>query len=90
MEQVDRAAGGILWRIVATILTLTAFLVGTLIFVGFYTDGYTLFQKIVVFLVGFILSIAAVSIIWVAWAGRRGWMRGKWGPWSSLQKPVPA
>ena len=84
MEQVDRATGGFLWRIVATIATLTAFLVGTLIFVGFYTESYTLFQKIVVFLVGFILSIAAVSIMWVAWAGRRGWMRGKWGPWSFL------
>ncbi|HET7405374.1 MAG TPA: hypothetical protein VFJ63_04580 [Candidatus Bathyarchaeia archaeon] len=82
LEQVERVSGGVLWRIIATILTLTVFLVGTLIFVGFYTDGYTLFQKIIVFLVGFILSIATVSIIWVAWASRRGWMRGKGGPWS--------
>jgi uncharacterized membrane protein YdbT with pleckstrin-like domain len=80
MEQVDRAARGMVWRIIGTILTLTAFLVGTLIYVGFYTDGYSLFQKIVVFLVGFILAIAVVAIMWVAWAGRRGWIHDRWGP----------
>jgi uncharacterized membrane protein YdbT with pleckstrin-like domain len=80
MEQVNSAARGMVWRIIGTILTLTAFLVGTLVYVGFYTNGYSLFQKIVVFLVGFILAIAVVAIMWVAWARRRGWIHGRWGP----------
>ena len=82
MEKVDRAAHGVVLGIIASIVTLAAFLVGTLIFVGFYTHGYSPFQKLVVFLVGFILAIATISIMWVAWASRRGWIRGRW--WSSF------
>ncbi len=51
MEQVDKAASGMVLRIVGTILVFTAFLVGSLIYVGFYTSGYSLFQRIVVVLV---------------------------------------
>lgn len=65
-------------RIVGTIITLAGFLVGSLIYVGFYTAGYTLFQKIVVVLVALIIAIAAISVMWVSWAGRRGWIRDKW------------
>jgi hypothetical protein len=50
-------------RIIGTILTLTALLVGTLTYVGFYTNGYSIFQKLVVFLVGFILAMAVVAIM---------------------------
>jgi hypothetical protein len=80
MGQVDKSAHGMVSRIIGTIVTLAVFLIGTLIYVGFYTNGYSLFQKIVVFLVGFILAIAVVSIMWVAWAGRRGWIHERWGP----------
>ncbi len=80
MQQVDKTTSGMIWRIVATILVFTAFLVGSLIYVGFYAGSYDLFQKIIVVLVAFILAIATVAIMWVAWAGRRGWMRGRWGP----------
>ncbi len=80
MEQVDKAAGGMVWRIVGTILVFTAFLVGSLVYVGFYTSGYSLFQKIVVVLVALILAIATVGIMWVSWAGRRGWIHDRWGP----------
>ena len=80
MEHVEKTARGMIARIIGTIVTLAVFLIGTLIYVGFYTNGYSLFQKIVVFLVGFILAIAVVSIMWVAWAGRRGWIHERWGP----------
>ncbi len=59
---------------------VAAFLAGSLIYVGFYTSGYDLFQKIVVFLVAMIIAVAAIAIMWVTWAGRRGWMRDRWGP----------
>ena len=64
-------------RVVLSIITLAAFLVGSLIFVGFYTSGYDLFQKIVVVLVAMIIAFAALAIVWVTWAGRRG-MMGWW------------
>ena len=64
-------------RVVLSIITLAAFLVGSLIFVGFYTSGYDLFQKIVVLLVAMIIAFAALAVLWVTWAGRRG-MRGWW------------
>ncbi len=50
---------------------------GSLIFVGFYTSGYGLFQKIVVILVAMIIAFAGLAIVWVTWAGRRGIM-GWW------------
>jgi hypothetical protein len=80
MQRVNMAARGLFRRIVGTIVTLTAFLVGTLVYVGFYTKGYDVFQKVVVLLVGFILAIAIVTIMWVSWAGRHGWIREQWGP----------
>jgi hypothetical protein len=64
-------------RVVASIITLAAFLSGSLIFVGFYASGYDLFQKIVVFLVALIIALAALAVLWVTWAGRRG-MMGRW------------
>jgi hypothetical protein len=74
MRQVEKTASGMILRIVATILVFTAFLVGSLIYVGFYAGSYDLFQKIIVVLVAFILATATVAIMWVSWAGRRGWM----------------
>jgi high-affinity Fe2+/Pb2+ permease len=80
MQQVEKTASGMMRRIGATILVFTAFLVGSLIYVGFYASSYDLFQKIIVVLVAFILATATVAIMWVSWAGRRGWMRGRWEP----------
>ena len=80
MQQVEKTASGMILRIVATILVFTAFLVGSLIYVGFYAGSYDLFQKIIVVLVAFILAIATVAIMWISWAGRRGWIHGRWEP----------
>jgi high-affinity Fe2+/Pb2+ permease len=80
MQQVEKTASGMILRIVGTILVFTAFLVGSLIYVGFYASSYDLFQKIIVVLVAFILATATVAIMWVSWAGRRGWIRGRWEP----------
>jgi hypothetical protein len=80
MQQVEKTASGMILRIVATILVFTAFLVGSLIYVGFYAGSYDLFQKIIVVLVAFILATATVAIMWVSWAGRRGWIHARWEP----------
>lgn len=68
-----------MWRIVFTILTVATFLIGSLVYVAFYTSEYTLFQKVAVVLIALIVAFAAISIVWVTWAGRRGMMR--WMKW---------
>ena len=78
MEQVESATKGVLWRIIGTIIIVTGFLVGSLIYVGFYAASFDLVQKVIVVLVALILAIAATAIIWVSLAGRRGWIPGKW------------
>ncbi len=80
MEKMEKMSQGILARVIGTIIAFAAFLVGSLIYVGFYTSGYDLFQKIVVVLVALIIAVAAIAIMWVTWAGRRGWMRDQWRP----------
>jgi hypothetical protein len=77
MEKVSQMQRGLMARVILSIITLSAFLAGSLIFVGFYTSGYDLFQKIVVILVAMIIAFAALAIVWVTWAGRRG-MMGWW------------
>ena len=74
MSIVDNASRGALTRIIGTIIIGSGFLVGVLIYLGFYTAGYDIFQKVVVFLVALIVAAAAIAIMWVSWAGRRGWM----------------
>jgi uncharacterized protein YacL len=78
MERAEMSARSMMRRIIGTIIVLAAFLVGSLITVGFYTTDYTLFQKIVVVLVALIIATTAISVMWVTWAGRRGWIPGKW------------
>ncbi len=78
MEPAVRTAQGLLWRIVFTIIVLSAFLVGSVVYVAFYAKGFNLFQQFAVFFVGFIVAVAVVAILWLTWAGRRGMMRGWW------------
>jgi len=79
LEKVDKMAAGLMWRIIGTIVAFSAFLVGSLIYVGFYASSFDLTQKIIVVLVALILAFAAIAIMWVSFAGRRGWMRERWG-----------
>ncbi len=80
MEKVNRWSESILWRIIGTIIAFAAFLVGSLIYVGFYAKNYSAFQDFVVVAVALIIALAATAIMWVTFAGRRGWMRDKWRP----------
>ena len=80
-KEIDHMPRGLMARAVLSIITLAAFLVGSLIFVGFYTSSYDLFQKIVVVLVAIIIAIAALAILWVTYAGRWAGRRGMMGRW---------
>lgn len=78
MEKAQRMAWRILWRAAATIITLAAFLVGSLIYIGFYAPHYSFGQDVIVVLVALIVALTAVAIIWLSWVGRRGWIPNRW------------
>jgi VIT1/CCC1 family predicted Fe2+/Mn2+ transporter len=80
MDKVERWSQGLLSRIIGTIIAFAGFLVGSLIYVGFYAKGHNAFQDFVVVAVALIIALAAIAIMWVTFAGRRGLMIGKWGP----------
>lgn len=77
MERVREMRQGLMLRVILSIITLSAFLIGSLIYVGFYTVGFSLGQRIIVVLVALILAFTALSVMWITWAGRRG-MIGWW------------
>ena len=83
MEKLDRMRGGLMIRVVLSIVTLAAFLAGSLIFVAF-GGNFNLFQQVVIVVVAMIIAFAALAILWVTWAGRRG-MMGWWRDWPREQ-----
>ena len=80
MSMERKSSIGLMTRVIVTIVTLAGFLAGSLIYIAFFAPNYNLLQQLVVFLVAFIVAITIVAIAWVTWAGRRGMMRGMWGP----------
>jgi len=77
MEKLEKWSVGMLWRIIGTIIVFAGFLVGSLVYVGFYSKG-GVFQDFIVVAVALIVALAAIAIMWVTFAWRRGWMPGKW------------
>src|SRR5207245_9445489 len=63
MEKATQMQRGLMARVILSIITLAAFLAGSLIFVGFYTSGYDLFRKIVVVLVAMLIVFAALALV---------------------------
>ena len=66
------------WTRILGIFLRTAYAIGVLVYVAFYTDGFTLFQKLVVLLVAFIVYEAAKGIIRLV---RPGHTRPRYGWW---------
>ena len=64
----DISRNGLAARIILTIVIVAAFLAGSLIYVAFYSAGYSALQKAVVVLVALIAAGSLISILWVLWA----------------------
>lgn len=64
---------GLRARILLSILGPIAWLVFTLLYVGFWASGFSLFQDIIVVLVSILVLIAVVAAAWITWAGGRRW-----------------
>jgi len=68
--------GGLRWGIVASIVGPIAWLVFTLLFVGFWAQGYSLFQSIIVILVSLLILAGVLGTAWTVWGTRsRNWRR---------------
>jgi len=73
---------GIRWGILASIVGPIAWLVFTLLFVGFWAHGFTLFQSLIVIVVSLLILTGVLATGWVAWGTRHmRWRRmGRWMP----------
>lgn len=63
-------------RIVASILVPVGWLSFTLLYVGFWAQGFSLFQSVIVILVSIIILAGVMAAIWASWGMRqyrRGW-----------------
>lgn len=58
-------------RVVASILGPVAWLSFTLLYVGFWAQGFTLFQSVIVILVSAIILAGLMGALWASWGMRR-------------------
>jgi hypothetical protein len=72
MPKGNASQGEMMWMSVVSVLIPAIFLVCSLVYVAFYADGYSLFQKIVIVVVALIVVGAAEALLWMVWAGRKG------------------
>ncbi|GEM_PF-3137055 len=67
---------GLRTRIIASIVGPIAWLCFTLLYVGFWAQGFSLFQSIIVILVSALILAGVMGALWTAW----GMSRAR--PWS--------
>lgn len=71
-HKTDEMLPGWRWRILASILGPVAWLSFTLLYVGFWATGFSLFQSIIVILVSGIILGGVMGALWTSWAPRYG------------------
>jgi len=65
---------GLRARIVASIIGPVAWLSFTLLYVGFWAKGFSLFQSVILILVSVIVLVGVMSALWASWGIRhRPW-----------------
>lgn len=67
---------GLRWRIIVTTLIGTGWLVFVLLYAGFWSQGFSLFQNLVIFFASLIAALGIISALWVSYGfrfGRRRW-----------------
>jgi hypothetical protein len=71
---------GIRWRILASILGTISWLIFTLLYVGFWAHGFSLFQSVIVILVSLLILVGILGTTWAVWGTRQmaGWHREHW------------
>lgn len=71
----ETAPKGLRWRMGFSIIVPIVWLCATLLYVGFWAGGFTLFQSIIVILVSTLLMGGAMGTAWMFWGPkyRRAW-----------------
>lgn len=67
-------------RIIASIVAPVAWLSLTLLYVGFWAHGFTLFQSIILVIVSILVLIAVMGVVWVSFGFREA---RRWWDWDS-------
>ncbi len=60
------------WQIMASIIGPVAWLSFTLLYVGFWAQGFSLFQSVIVILVSALILAGVMGAVWTAWGRRHG------------------
>ncbi|MDA4125083.1 MAG: hypothetical protein OK438_06520 [Thaumarchaeota archaeon] len=71
--------------VVATILVIIAWLVFILLYALYWSNGYSLFQNVIVTIVSLVITALLVSVGWVIWGSRHHWDFAEYG-WESQHK----
>lgn len=67
------------WRVSATILLITAWIIFILIYAFFWSGTFNLFQNVVMFIVSLVALFGGMGAIWASWGMR---MAGaNWDRW---------
>ena len=59
------------WRITASLIGPIAWLIFTLLYVGFWAPGFTILQSVVIVLVSILILAGVMGGIWTWWAPTR-------------------
>jgi len=72
---VSRALSGFRARVMLTVIGSTAWIAFTLLYIGFWAHGFSLFQNIIVILTSIVVLLGAIVAAWVSYGlgMARGW-----------------
>jgi hypothetical protein len=71
--------------IVGTMLAIIAWLVFILFYALYWSNGFSLFQNIIVTIVSLLITGMVIGLVWVVWGWKRKWMFDEYG-WESPHK----
>jgi len=65
-----RMMSGMGSRVAASIVTGAGWLIFVLLYAGFWSAGYTLFQSVIIFLISLIVLVGILGVMWAPWGMR--------------------
>jgi hypothetical protein len=77
-SKVSETSRSVRRRVVASIIAPVAWLSLTLLYVGFWAHGFSLFQSIIVVIVSILVLFAVMAVLWVSFGFREA---SRWAKW---------
>jgi hypothetical protein len=84
-EPMNAMMAGMRWRVLLSIAGPAAWLSFTLLYVGFWAKGYTIFQSVILVLVSLVILVAVLGSSWAYW----GMHPDRWSRWERASPPSP-